>query len=594
LPVLRRTLKLLNRATHVVLFIAGFLGRGFNSRRLHHYITVTNQMARSKTQIRGRLERILVLHPVFWALAGAILFTVWGGLIPRIRWNAVEMMIGRNLLLGNGFVMAPLDPPALWRPPFAVFLCALVELFNTDPFIVYRAIYAVSLTTFLIASFYAAKALWDTTAAHLACIFILTSGAMTGRLVSHIHGISHVAFLLAIGPALWCTVWALRNLTRMRLLCAGVCWGVTYCARWETLLYFVVTAGVLLYALHAAHKNFRSLARISMFVLGFALLFAPAIAYQSWAKARYRIWGPSAITTFYASEAWVTGTGDEDAGFAKAESLYGSLESNRFSLFRAIVRNPSALRARLGINVPRFLRLFADREFFDPAWLILIAGFGFDLALTGKRLVSLAWLGLLFLCSTTVCLFQIDPRYSIVSLPCVLLILCGGVACFANGVQRIFGRGKLAAGVACLLLLGLRSGSTSYRQLIYAETNPVRSVGARTVEFARDLARHFRQVTRTDRPSVLMVRLDGDSGMNQTDMFLVPYFAGTAIAWPQPTLYPRDKIFSMTPKEPDYIYVPQGTNIVSEPPIAEYQSQSGVYYLFRTSSAMRRDDRTNP
>jgi hypothetical protein len=193
-----------------------------------------------------------------------------------------------------------------------------------------------------------------------------------------------------------------------------------------------------------------------------------------------------------------------------------------------------------------------------------------------------------------VCLFQIDPRYSIVSLPCVLLILCGGVACFANGVQRIFGRGKLAAGVACLLLLGLRSGSTSYRQLIYAETNPVRSVGARTVEFARDLARHFRQTTRTDRPSVLMVRPDRDSGMNQTDMFLVPYFAGTAIAWPQPTLYPRDKIFSMTPKEPDYIYVPQGTNIVSEPPIAEYQSQSGVYYLFRTSSAMRRDDRTNP
>src|SRR5580658_8287020 len=30
-----RSLKLPNRATHVVLFIAGFLGRGFNSRRLH-------------------------------------------------------------------------------------------------------------------------------------------------------------------------------------------------------------------------------------------------------------------------------------------------------------------------------------------------------------------------------------------------------------------------------------------------------------------------------------------------------------------------------------------------------------------------------
>jgi hypothetical protein len=38
LPILRRMPKLLNRATHVVLFIAGILGRGFNSRRLHHVI----------------------------------------------------------------------------------------------------------------------------------------------------------------------------------------------------------------------------------------------------------------------------------------------------------------------------------------------------------------------------------------------------------------------------------------------------------------------------------------------------------------------------------------------------------------------------
>jgi len=38
LPVQWRVLKLLNRATHVVLFMASILGRGFNSRRLHHYI----------------------------------------------------------------------------------------------------------------------------------------------------------------------------------------------------------------------------------------------------------------------------------------------------------------------------------------------------------------------------------------------------------------------------------------------------------------------------------------------------------------------------------------------------------------------------
>jgi len=43
---------------------------------------------------------------------------------------------------------------------------------------------------------------------------------------------------------------------------------------------------------------------VSFAVLGFAATFVPATAYESWAKSHYRIWGSSAITTFYASEAW--------------------------------------------------------------------------------------------------------------------------------------------------------------------------------------------------------------------------------------------------------------------------------------------------
>ena len=48
MPILRWALKLLNRATHVVLFIAGFLGRGFNSRRLHHDMFNNLQVSVSK------------------------------------------------------------------------------------------------------------------------------------------------------------------------------------------------------------------------------------------------------------------------------------------------------------------------------------------------------------------------------------------------------------------------------------------------------------------------------------------------------------------------------------------------------------------
>ena len=531
------------------------------------------------TQARGRLERILIQHPALWALAGGILFAVWGGLMPRIRWNAIEMMIARNMLLGRGFVVAPLDPPALWRPPLGVFLCAAVELFNTDPFVIYRLIYAVALTTFLITSFYAAKALWDTTAAHVACLFILTTGAMTARLVIHIHGISHIAFLLVIGPALMCTVKAYLSPTPARMFWAGCFWGLCYLARWETLLFFVVTAG---FAISARAPSQRArLARVMFLGLGFGLWFTPYTLYQSWARARYGIWGPSAITTFYASEAWVSGSGDEDAGFAAAERVYGTLESNHFSLLRAIARNPAGLRARLSVNIPRFLNLFTDREFFDPVWLLLAAGLGFDLALARKRLMPLVWLALLILCSTSVCLFQIDSRYLTISLPVILLILCGGVTCFANAVERIFGRGKRTAAVVCILFLALRCGGASHRQLIALEANPVRRLGIRSVEFAREISRHFRQVAPGDQPAVLMVRPDPSLEMNQTDMFLVSYFAGTALTWTQPTSYPRDKIFSEVHKELDYVYLPQGTDIASAP-VAEWRSLWGSYDLLRT------------
>jgi hypothetical protein len=67
-------------------------------------------------QICKRLGPVLALHPIVWLLVGGTFFWMWGGLIPRIRWNAIEMMTAKNLRAGNGLVVARLDPPALWRP----------------------------------------------------------------------------------------------------------------------------------------------------------------------------------------------------------------------------------------------------------------------------------------------------------------------------------------------------------------------------------------------------------------------------------------------------------------------------------------------
>lgn len=114
-------------------------------------------------------------------------------------------------------MVAPLDPPRSGVLCSAQLVCAFAELFTSNPRLVYQIVYAVSLTTFLVASLYAARAQWDAAAGHAACLFILTSGALTSRLVNHVDRVSHVAFLLAAGPALLFTVLALREPTRRRM-----------------------------------------------------------------------------------------------------------------------------------------------------------------------------------------------------------------------------------------------------------------------------------------------------------------------------------------------------------------------------------------
>jgi hypothetical protein len=228
-----------------------------------------------------------------------------------------------------------------------------------------------------------------------------------------------------------------------------------------------------------------------------------------------------------------------------------------------------------------------DRQFVVPVWLLLLLGLACGTGWTRTRRLTLGLLLLLFLSSTiTILCFHIDSRYLVAGLPSRLLILCGGVTTFGNRVNRVFGRGKPAVSVACLLLLGWRSGGTSYRQLLAARNNPDRSAGIRTEEFARDLAQHFHRVVDSQRPTALLVRPSRGSGMNPTDMFLVSYFAGTALARPPPPLYPRDLIFSVRRREPDYLYVP--TELLHQTdlplhgqPVAAYRTNGGdVYYLF--------------
>ena len=531
---------------------------------------------------------LLGRHPVGWGLAGLFIFWIWGGLIPGIDWNAIEMMMGRNLLLGNGLVVAPGDPPAIWRPVLGAGLCAVVEIFTSDPFRIYRILYTASLTTFLVCMFYAARALWGVLAAHVAAMLILTTGALTARLVGHPHSISHVAFLLVAGPAILSSILAMQRPTGARLFAVGLGWGLAYLARWETLLSFGVTLSILAWAMWSASRSLRGCVKCLPAVFGFALLFVPNAVYQKTAKARYGISGPSAISTFYASEGWVSGKVNEDDGFEQAVRIYGSMEANGSSVFRAIARNPGAVIARLRVNVPQFFGLFAQREFLDPLWLLLLAGLVTELAWLRKHHLPVIWLCLLFLSSASVCLFQIDSRYLIISLPGVLLLLCGGAQAFARRAMQWRLEWRTAGVFVCMGVFGWRMGHGAWRQFVAAEESPARQSGAAAVASPRELAEFFHAAAGASGPVVLTLDAKAvPSRIPALDDLLLSYFAGTGISWAEPGSYPRDKIFSWKPKASDYYLMPEGSLdatdlLLSGSPMGMHRvANGGTYYLFR-------------
>ncbi len=195
------------------------------------------------SRIKFMLTAIAAEYPVLWAIVGAAFFFHVGGLLPTIQWNVFEIMIGKNLLLGNGYIAAPLDSPAIWRPMLASFMCAFMEMVASDPVMVFRLVYAVSMISLLVTGFYLAKRIWG--------------------------------------------------------------------------------------------------------VHGFVLIFAPYQAYIRNAIKKYDLLGHTAAITFYNSEGWTRDIkGDVEAvGYGMAIKLYGSPESNGYSITKAISRNPAAVPA---------------------------------------------------------------------------------------------------------------------------------------------------------------------------------------------------------------------------------------------------------
>ena len=501
---------------------------------------------------RPRALSAILAHPWTWVLLALPLLVAWSGTVYGVRWNLMEMMIGRNLLAGRGPVVAVLDPPALWRPPLGWMMCAAVETVVRDPFRVFQVLYTLSVAGALVGLFHAARRAWGLAAAHAACLFLLTSGAVTALLVDHPHGLSHVVLLGVAAPAIAFTLAALERPEPRWPWLAGAGWALAWYARPEAASAFVVTA---LFLLHSAWRA-RRLAPVLSFVAAFLLAAAPYLLYAQHARARHGITGASALTTFYASEAWVNGGGDEDAGFARAVARFGPVVEHGDSLARFLWRRPDAARERLAANLPALAALYAGGALFHPAWWLALPFALFDARRPGRRRASLYCLGLL-LASSSVALFHADARYATLGVLPLALILSGGIAAaweVARGTASPVARRTAAAGLAAL---GVLVAASSLGDLA-ARVRSGRYGQARAgIRAARLLAEDFRARPRRS-PAVLAVVAESASAMAlETPSQLVSYFAGTGLSWARPGPYPRGEIFSMVHKRAGYAYLPE-------------------------------------
>jgi hypothetical protein len=533
-------------------------------------------------QRRQKALTALIAHPWIWVCLGVPLLLAWSGTIVAIRWNAMEMMIGRNLLAGRGPIVAVLDPPALWRPPLGWLLCAALEVFVRDPFRIFQILYASAVTLLAATAFYVARKVWGLVAAHAACLFILSSTATTSLLIDHVHGLSHIVLLMAIGPAIAATLVALERPTRGWIALAGGSWALAWLARPESAVAFVISGGFILHGSWKAGRMTNALC----FAGAFLLVAGPYLLYSHRVRARYGIVGPSALTTFYASEAWIASDGNEDVAFRRATMRYGPIEQHGASLARFLWRHPEVGFERLRTNVPRLLALYTGGSFFHTAWLLALPFAFLDAVwLKRQRRVYLYCLGL-FAGSFAVCLFHVDPRYATFGIPPLMLIFGGGTSTFREIARR---RGQTWAPATASLGLvvgGAGVGAASLEVLADRLRSGMYGQARQAIRDSEALAADFR-ARRTASSDVLEIRPAAASAMaREYPTFLASYFAGTALPWFGKEWYPRDSILSMVPKRVDYAYMPESilhrTDILvdHQPLSAVKLSSTETYYLF--------------
>jgi hypothetical protein len=536
-------------------------------------------------KLNAQIKSIVTNTPIVWGIFGILFFWHVGGLLDKIGWNAIEIMIGKNLLSGNGYIVAPLDPPAIWRPVFIPFLCALTEIITKDPKLIFRIIYTISLTNFIIWSFYILKIIHNKKAGHICCFLIMSCPALTYLIIGGAHTFSHIGFLLIIGPAIYFTFRMIIEHKTIFGIASGILWGLIYLTRPETIVFFICTSIYAISICLIAKKKNSFLEIFFFFFVSFLIFLIPYELYLNHVRSQYNIIGQMPIVTFYNSEGWARELdGDtEAAGYGLAIKFYGPIESNKFNVLRAIIKNKSAFFDKLRINLKKFYNKIFENNFFNPM-IIIFALFPFiSFPIVRKPVKNILYFAILFGGSHMIAIFHIDSRYLIITIPSLLFLGSSGLSIFFELVSAVVKRFKAPKFIGTIAFLFMVLLVANFKNNII---EIFKKDVHKDIEIGKGLADAFIKNIRGRELKVLSIIPPSNSRYDGVDMFLVSYYANTALEWGSSEIYPRDKIFSFVKKNPDYVYLPeekiyQTDILLKAEPILEYLDiEMGKYFLF--------------
>jgi hypothetical protein len=516
-------------------------------------------------RLGSRVRRLFWDHPLFWVAVGIPLFMQLSRL-PAHSWN-VEILIARNLLEGHGFVVGPLDPPALWRPPLAVFVLLPIEMLFQSPYYIYSVFGALTLVGLMVSLFYLMKRLGGTVAAHVSQLMILITPAFT-TLVSR--QLQLLSYLLLFGVVTFSILATLRSWSRpqwKRDVLAGLSWGVAFLARPEVVVLFGIGLLVsLVFRRRLGVSRGQSVKRVVLQASVFLCIYLPSILIFASVQKKHNLVGQEPLVTHYAGARFASNNlaGDPDgAGYEDSIKRFGPPEQYRHSMVRFMLAHPEAIKLRVQQNVKNLREQLRSGQLISLwdclAFLVMSSVLVFARRPSLPTLPVMVYLAFLLAASPYFLLFHVDVRYCLLSVLLSVLCLLFIALVWWTWVASFLSLGRMGRRLVVLptLVLVLLCG----QRLVFALTAAPRDVVS--LRPWRQLARSFREHVATgEAPPVVGFVLPNKSMMYGGDFLWLTYFGQTALPWcGYPDCYtgaffPRDRIYSFTGKVQDYLWIP--------------------------------------